>query len=112
MRVLSRRETEQRYRHLGRHDQLRTYQRMMRRQNRRARHPLIPSQTPQNAQSTSTTQAATQSPRQITPLNQPQNQTTQQTPYAPNQMGRYTPYRRRNRQNERYRNEHVEDRTC
>ena len=86
---------------------------MMRRQNRRARRRLMPNQTPQqNAQSTSTTQAATHSPQQITLLNEPQNQATQHTPYAPNQMGRYTPYRRRNRQNERYRNEHVEDRTC
>ena len=111
VRVLSQSETEQRYRQLGRHDQLRSYQRMMRRQNRRARRRLIPN-VQQNAQSTPTIQAA----QQITPLNQaenqPQNQTPQnQTPYAPNQMGRYTPYRR-NRQNERYRNEHIEDRTC
>ena len=95
VRVLSQRETEQRYRQLGRHDQLRTYQRMMRRQNRRARRRLIPNQTPQqNAQSTSTIQAATHSPQQITPLNEPQNHATQHTPYAPNQMNRYTPYRR------------------
>ena len=111
MRVLSQSETEQLYRQLGRHDQLRAYQRMMRRRSRGARRRLITNQTPQNAQSTPTIQAA----QQITPLNQtenqPQNQTAQ-TPYAPNQMGRYTPYRRRNRQNERYRNEHVEDRTC
>ena len=112
MLVLSKSETEQRYRHLGRHDQLRTYQRMMRRRRRGARRRLIPN-IQQNAQSTPTIQAA----HQITPLNQtenhPQNQAPQnQTPYAPNQMGRYTPYRRRNRQNERYRNEHIEDRTC
>ena len=148
MRVLSQSETEQRYRQLGRHDQLRTYQRMMRRRSRGARRRLIPN-VQQNAQSKPTIQAA----QQITPLNQaenqpqnqtpqnqtpqnqtpqnqtpqnqtpqnqtpqnqtPQNQTPQnQTPYAPNQMGRYTPYRRRRtRQNERYRNEHIEDRTC
>ena len=107
VRVLSQSETEQRYRQLGRHDQLRTYQRMMRRHSRGARRRLITNQTPQNAQSTPTIQAA----QQITPLNQTENQAAQ-TPYAPNQMGRYTPYRRRNRQNERYRNEHVEYRTC
>ena len=113
--MLSQRETEH-YWQLGRHNQLRMYQRIMRRQNRQARRRLIQNQTPQNAQSTSTTHTTTQSPQQITPLNQsenqPQNQTTQQTPYAPNHMERYTPYRRRNRQDERYRNEHVEDRTC
>ena len=111
VRVLTQNETEHRYRQLGRHDQLRTYQRMMRRRSRGARRRLISNQTPQNAQSTPTSQAA----QQITPVNQvenqPQNQAAQ-TPYAPNQMGRYTPYSRRNRQNERYRNEHVEDRTC
>ena len=37
VRVLSQRETEQHYRQRGRHDQVRTYQRMMRTQNRRAR---------------------------------------------------------------------------
>ena len=119
VRVLSQRETEQRYRQLGRHDQLRTYRCMMGRRNRRARRRSIANQTPQHAQSTSTNHTVTQSPQQITPLNpdnqpqnQQQNQTLQQTPYTPNQMGRYTPYRRRNRQNERYRNEHIEDRTC
>ena len=119
MQVLSQRETEQRYRQLGRHNQLRTYQHMMRNQNRRARRRLMPNQTPQHAQGKSTNHTAPQSPQQIIPLNpenqpqnQQQNQTMQQTPYAPYQMGRYTPYRRRNRQNERYRSKHIEDRRC
>ena len=90
---------------------------MMRRQNRRARLRLLTNQTPQQ----NTQQCHTPQQTQITPLNQTvnqqqiqqQNQTVQQTPYALNQMGRYTPYRRRrNRQNEWYCNEHVEDRTC
>ena len=76
---------------------------MVRRRSRGARHCLLSNQTPQqNLQQ-----------NQTPSLNQ-QNQAghQQQTPYALNQMARYTPYRRGNRQNERYRNEHVEDRTC
>ena len=106
MRVLSREETEDRFREIGRDDHLRQYRRMMRRQRRRrVRRRLIFN--------------SNQAPR--TPLQELQNMTTLQEPRAPQtplQEPR-TPYVRRkgrryagNDENELIRIEDDEDRTC
>ena len=112
MRVLSREETEDRFREIGRDDHLRQYRRMMRRRRRRrVRRRLI--------------NTSNQVPR--TPLQELQNQTPQtplQEPRAPRTplhelQSLRTPYVRRrgrryagNDENELIRIEDDEDRTC
>ena len=106
MRVLSREETEDRFREIGRDDHLRQYRRMMRRQRRRrVRRRLIfnSNQTPRTPLQELQNMTALQEPRTPqTPLQEPR------TPYVRRRGRRYAG----NDENELIRIENDEDRTC